>query len=233
MTHSIQESMDVASKSKDTIKSHSSIPNKTEPSTPILVLGETIADAIIQALVTNQPSLDQQEHGGGTVFYPSVKPYVIAVMNDDDLKKAVMETISSALMTALIEDRQGDGQQSLMQTIPLVVQKAIVGTLSNEDFVTESTKSIVDAIVSASQNQELTDNMMDVITQSVSRALQDERFVSEIRHAMKDTLKDGSIYRAGAKGMLSAAFGGGNTVTKETSGGGSSGFSDGSSSSLK
>jgi len=83
----------------------------------------------------------------------------------------------------------------------------------------------VHAIVQASKEEELTQSILDVVTRAVSQALADESFVSEIRGAVKDTLSDGDIYKAGAKGMLSAGLGWGHEI-KKSLGGGSRGGSN-------
>lgn len=80
--------------------------------------------------------------------------------------------------------------------------------------------SVVQAIVSASQDEQLKRTVMSVVTEAVSEALADERFVNEIRGAVKETLKDGDLYRAGARGVLSAAlpsFGKGSSSSKSDS----------------
>jgi len=49
--------------------------------------------------------------------------------------------------------------------------------------------------------------VLSVVTQGVSDALHDEEFIGEFRNVIKDCLSDGEIYRSGARGMISAAFG--------------------------
>jgi hypothetical protein len=96
-----------------------------------------------------------------------------------------------------------------------------VGALNDENFVRDLMTSIVSALVQASKEDEITSAILDVVTRAVSQALADETFVQELRGAMKDTLQDGDMYKAGAKGILAAAFGGrgaggsSSSVTKE------------------
>ena len=88
-----------------------------------------------------------------------------------------------------------------------VIKKSFTGALSDEEFVRDLMSAIVGAVVQASKEEELTQSILDVVTQAVSQALADENFVSEIRGAVKDTLQDGELYKAGARGVVSAAFG--------------------------
>jgi hypothetical protein len=62
-------------------------------------------------------------------------------------------------------------------------------------------------MVQASREEELTQSFLDVVTTAVTKALADEKFVTELRGAITSTLQDGEIYKAGARGMVSAAFG--------------------------
>jgi hypothetical protein len=130
----------------------------------------------------------------------TIKASIMDTLKDDDLQRATIHTLQSALIKA-------SENEGFRETAMDVTKRAFVGALSNKDYVDELMTSIVSAIVSASQNEELTKSLLGVVTQAVSEALADEDFVSEIRGAVKDCLRDGDLYRAGAKGMISAAFG--------------------------
>lgn len=121
-------------------------------------------------------------------------------MKDDDLQRAALDTLQNALVKA---SENEDFQEIALE----ITQRAFVAALSNEAFVKDLMTSVVNAIVMASQDEQLTKSILGVVTQAVSEALADEAFTSELRGAVKDTLKDGEIYQAGARGMLSAAFG--------------------------
>jgi hypothetical protein len=101
-------------------------------------------------------------------------------------------------------------QQSSTATVnggPAQVSQAFTGTLNDEAFVRDLMSSIVGAMVQASREEELTHSFMDVVTTAVTKALADEKFVMELWGAITSTLQDGEIYKAGARGMVSAAFG--------------------------
>ena len=125
---------------------------------------------------------------------------VTSLMNDD-LHDAVLQTLQSALIKA-------SENEGLRSTGLNIVKQAFVGALNDEDFVRDLMSSIVSALVQASKEEELTSSLLDVVTRAVSQALAEENFTAEIRGAVKDTLRDGDLYKAGAKGIVAAAFGG-------------------------
>lgn len=130
----------------------------------------------------------------------SLKESVLSCLLDDDLHDATLIT----LQTALIKASENDIFQA---TVMDVVKQAFTGALNDENFVRDLMTSIVGAIVTASKEEELNQSVLDVVTKGVSQALANENFVAELRGAIKDTLADGDIYKAGARGMVSAAFG--------------------------
>ena len=130
----------------------------------------------------------------------ALKESLLGALMADDLH----DTILNTLQTSLVKASENEG---LRQSVLDVVRIAFTSALGNEQFVSELMSSIVGAIVQASKEDELTKSVLDVVTTAVSQALADERFVAELRGAIKDTLQDGDMYRAGARGMVSAAFG--------------------------
>jgi membrane carboxypeptidase/penicillin-binding protein len=137
---------------------------------------------------------------GSTALKTALKESLVASLMDEDLQDATLNTLQNALIKA-------SENEGLRRTIIHVVKLAFVQALNDEDFVRDLMKSIVGALVQASKEEELTTAILDVVTRAVSQALADENFTNELRGAVKDTLKDGDIYKAGAKGMISAAFG--------------------------
>ena len=129
-----------------------------------------------------------------TALRTTLKESLLSSLMDDDLHDATLNT----LQTALIKASENEGFRS---TALHVVKEALVGALRDEDFVRDLMSSIVGAMVQASQEEELTQSVLDVVTRAVSQALADESFVSEIRGAVKDTLQDGDICKAGANGI--------------------------------
>ena len=136
-----------------------------------------------------------------TALTTALKETLVAAVTDEDLQ----DTILNTLQTALIKASENEGFKS---TALSILKQAFVGALNDEEFVRDLMSSIVGAIVQASKEEELTQSILEVVTAAVSQALADEKFTNEIRGAVKDTLRDGELYKAGAKGIVSAAFGG-------------------------
>ena len=128
----------------------------------------------------------------------TVKNAVVGLLTNDELHALLLVTLHRAMIKA-------SDDEELQQTLSKVAKKAFVGALSDKQLLEDLMNSVVDAIVNASQNERLNKNMLDVITLGMSNAFEDERFVSVVRGAVKDTLKDRTLYQAGAKGLLSAA----------------------------
>ena len=179
---------------------------------------ENLTGALTEALntITDERNRDKREKLFGAVselisesvnspaLQSTIKQSLLSSLMDEDLHDASLDTIQLSLVKA----SQNDSFQSA--TLGLIKQ-AFTAALNDEAFVGDLMQSIVGAIVQASKEEELTKSVMDVVTLAVSQALDDERFVAELRGAIKDTLQDGDIYKAGAKGILTAAFGGGKT----------------------
>lgn len=148
----------------------------------------------------------------------TLKQSLLKTLMDDELHEATLNTLQSALIKA-------SENEGFRRTALFVIKDAFTGALNDEEFVRDLMSSMVGAIVQASKEEELTQSILDVVTRAVSQALADETFVSEIRGAVKDTLSDGDMYKAGAKGMISAGLGWGHEI-KKSLGGGSRGSSN-------
>ncbi|KAL7541041.1 hypothetical protein ACHAXR_010580 [Thalassiosira sp. AJA248-18] len=180
----------------------------TKPATESMTC--TITDAL--TVITDEKNSEQREKlffaladlisktVSSKALRNALKESLVSSLMDDDLHDATLNT----LQTALIKSSENEGFRS---TALDVVKRAFTGALSDEDFVRDLMASIVGAMVQASKEEELTQSILDVVTKAVSQALADEQFVAELRGAIKDTLQDGDIYKAGARGMVSAAFG--------------------------
>jgi len=142
-----------------------------------------------------------------TALTNALKESLVSTLMDDDLHDATLNTLQAALIKA----SENEGFRS---TALGVIKQAFTGALSDEEFVRDLMSSIVGAMVQASKEEELTQSILDVVTRAVSQALADEKFVAEFRGAVKDTLQDGDLYKAGAKGIASAAFGHANYLQK-------------------
>jgi hypothetical protein len=143
-----------------------------------------------------------------SVLTATLKESFVASLMDDDLHEATLNTLQRSLVKASENER-------LRMTILDVTKRAFVGALNDDEFVRDLMASIVTAIVQASKEEELTISVLDVVTRAVSQALANEDFVQEIRGAVKDTLQDGEMYKAGARGVIAAAFGGRSVLSKE------------------
>mmetsp|Transcript_46451 Transcript_46451/g.97616 ORF Transcript_46451/g.97616 Transcript_46451/m.97616 type:complete len:271 (+) Transcript_46451:108-920(+) len=137
----------------------------------------------------------------------TIRVSLISSLMDEELHGAVLNIIQTALVTAS-ED------EAFRSTALDVVNRAFTGALNDEVFVRDLMSGVVGAMVQASKEEELTQSILDVVTRAVSQALADERFVAELRGAVKDTLSDGTLYKAGARGMVSAVFGQANDMKK-------------------
>ena len=180
---------------------------------PLIEEEESAEILDVLALHMSMKGVDSYERGdvgsetqlsSSPALQSTIKQSLLSSLMDEDLHDASLDTIQLSLVKA----SQNDSFQSA--TLGLIKQ-AFTAALNDEAFVGDLMQSIVGAIVQASKEEELTKSVMDVVTLAVSQALNDERFVAELRGAIKDTLQDGDIYKAGAKGMLTAAFGGGKT----------------------
>jgi hypothetical protein len=135
----------------------------------------------------------------------TLKESFVASLMDDDLHEATLNTLQRSLVKASENER-------LRMTVLDVTKRAFVGALNDDEFVRDLMASIVTALVQASKEEELTTSLLDVMTRAVSQALANEGFVQEIRGAVKDTLQDGEMYKAGARGVIAAAFGQGRSA---------------------
>lgn len=134
----------------------------------------------------------------------AVRSSIIESLRDESLHDSALHTLENALIKAS-ED------EGLRNAALYVVRQAFTGALNDEGFVRDLMSSIVGALVQASKEEELTKSLLDVVTYAVTRALSDERFVMELRGAITSTLRDGEIYKAGARGMVSAFLRGGSS----------------------
>ncbi len=130
----------------------------------------------------------------------AVRESLVNSLTDESLHDAALNTLQSALIKA-------SENEGLRTAVRLMVRQAFTGALNDEAFVRDLMSSIVGAMVQASREEELTQSFLDVVTTAVTKALADEKFVMELRGAITSTLQDGEIYKAGARGMVSAAFG--------------------------
>lgn len=134
----------------------------------------------------------------------AVKSSIIDSLNDDSLRDSALITLE----TALVKSSENEG---LRNAVLSVVRRAFAGALNDEAFVRDLMSSIVSALVQASKEEELTASLLDVVTRALTKALSDERLVMELRGAITSTLRDGEIYKAGARGMVSAFMRGGSS----------------------
>jgi uncharacterized membrane-anchored protein YjiN (DUF445 family) len=135
-----------------------------------------------------------------TALTNTLKETLVSSLMDDDLQDAMLNTLQRSLIKAT-------ENENFRSTAKDVVKVSFTSALNDETFVRDLMTSIVGALVQASKEEELTKSILDIVTRAVSQALADENFVAELRGAVKDTLQDGELYKAGARGMVSAALG--------------------------
>ena len=128
-----------------------------------------------------------------------IKSSLVNILTDRELHVIMLQTIQEGII-------QASNDVNFRQTLLDVTKKSLVAAMKDEVFIKELMNSIVDAIILSSQNEKLRDGMLEVITKGMSDALQNEQFVKVFRSAVKDTLQDKELYRASAKGILSAAI---------------------------
>lgn len=149
---------------------------------------DALADSILRALQSGP-------------LKSTLKQSIVEIATDDDLTSAAIQTIQDAMKKAA---DNADFKDTLFD----ITKRAFVGALNDESFIKESLESGVAAIVVASQDEILRASMLSVVTQAVSDALHDEQLISEFQEVVKACLSDGEMYRSGARGVISAAFGG-------------------------
>ena len=128
-----------------------------------------------------------------------IKSSLVNILTDRELHVIMLQTIQEGII-------QASNDENFRQTLLDVTKKSLVAAMKDDIFIKELMNSIVDAIILSSQNEKLRDGMLEVITKGMSDALQNEQFVKVFRSAVKDTLQDKELYRASAKGIISAAI---------------------------
>lgn len=114
-----------------------------------------------------------------------------------DLENALLKTITTAIVKSSKDD-------SLREALTVVAKQSMLDTLRDETFMRDAASLIVNSILGAVRDEELKTALLAIATEAVSAALQDEEFVTIFRGVMKDVLSDGSMYRAGAAGLVGA-----------------------------
>mmetsp|Transcript_4353 Transcript_4353/g.5023 ORF Transcript_4353/g.5023 Transcript_4353/m.5023 type:complete len:243 (-) Transcript_4353:88-816(-) len=135
-----------------------------------------------------------------SVFAPmekTLKSAIIKSLQDDQTQYEILATTTSAIIKAS-ED------EALKKAIMQHIKMAVVEGIQDQHFIEGIVKSILAASETILKNEEIKKGILNIITEAVTTALQDERIVTVFRKIMKDTLQDGALYRATAKGLLGA-----------------------------
>lgn len=127
----------------------------------------------------------------------SLKMAIVESVQNEDLLDAVLATTTNAIVKASKDD-------SMREALTVVSKTGVLEALRDEEFMKDIVASLVAAILSASKDPELKTAMLEIGTDAVSTALQDEKFVAVFRGVVKDSLRDGEMYRAGASGLIGA-----------------------------
>ena len=164
------------------------------------------ATKMAEELLGNQERLDRiisasssaLEHAMGSGhLQKTLKNAIVDSTQDEDLENVILGTVSKAIIKATKDE-------SMLDALTGVAKQGLLEALRDKDFMKDSVQSLVEAILEAVQDPELKAAFMVIVTESVSTALQDEQFVAIFSRVMKDVLSDGSMYRAGASGLLGA-----------------------------
>lgn len=130
----------------------------------------------------------------------TLKSAMVDSMRDEELHDAVLSTTTNAIVKASKDD-------GLREALTIIAKHGVLEALRDQEFMTDIVSSLVQSIVASSQDPELKQAILAVATEAVSTALQDEKFVAIFRQVMKDCLSDGTLYRAGASGLIGAFTG--------------------------
>ena len=184
---------------------------------PIAVHISESATKTAEELLGNQDRFDRilsagteaiQHAMGSGPLRQTLKNAIVDSTQDEDLENVVLATVTKAIIKATKDE-------SMLDALAGVAKQGLLEALRDKEFMKDSVSSLVEAILAAVKDPELKAAFMVIVTESVSTALQDEQFVAIFRRVMKDVLSDGSMYRAGASGLIEAILPG-RSSTKAT-----------------
>lgn len=85
-------------------------------------------------------------------------------------------------------------------------QPTIAGALMDEQVLQICTRSIVEALITASQEPVVVKGLLGVVKNGTAEALADEQFATQLKEAVAMVLEDPNLYKASARGVLKAAI---------------------------
>ena len=134
---------------------------------------------------------------GSEILQQTLKNAIVDSTQDEDLENVILATVTKAIVKATKDE-------SMLEALTSVAKEGLLEALRDKEFMKDSVSSLVEAILEASQDPKLKDTFLMIVTDSVQTALQDEDFVAMFAKVIKDVLSDGSMYRAGASGLIGA-----------------------------
>lgn len=159
---------------------------------------------VVEEAFRDEDRFDRLLSAGTNALQRSAKPLrktlkeaIVESMQDEELESILLKTTTRAIVKATQDE-------SLLEAFSTVTKQSMLAILRDQRFLKDSTRLLVDSLLAAVKDEELTEALLAVGTGAVSAALQDEKFVAIFRTVMKDVLSDGSMYRAGAAGLVGA-----------------------------
>lgn len=179
------------------------------------------ATKTVEELFGNERRLDRllsagtdaiQHAIGSEPLRVTLKNAIVDSTQDEDLENVILSTVTKAIIKATKDE-------GMLNAMSGVAKHGLIEALRDKEFMKNSVSSLVEAILEAVKDPQLKAALMVIVTESVAMALQDEKFVTMFSGVMKDVLSDGSMYRAGASGLLGAIMPGRTSSSRSKSGG--------------
>jgi len=145
--------------------------------------------------ITTATIAASKDRGLRSALLSVMKDAVTDALKDEGFMAEMLSTITSASISAAQD-------QVLRKAMLDLAKEAITDALKDEGFMSDMLSTLTAAAVSASKDPGLRDALLAVTKDAVTDALRDETFMSSFRGAICDSLKDSSMYRAAAVGVV-------------------------------
>lgn len=139
---------------------------------------------------------------------------MITASRDKGLRGALLSVLTEALrdegfmteMLATMTDAtiSASKNRDLRDSVLNVAKSAITDAMKDEGFVADVTSTITSAGISAARDEEVRETMVNIGKIAITDALRDECFIGVLRETFANSLRDGSIYRGAALGVVGA-----------------------------
>jgi len=121
----------------------------------------------------------------------------IKSMRDGELQSDILNVVTGSLVKA-------SNDENLKKVLLSSIQQGMSDALNNQEFLDAIFSSTMKVVVTGAKNTKLRDTVLNVATEAVSLAIQDKRFIQELKGVLKEVLRDGDLYRASAAGLVGA-----------------------------